>query len=543
MDLSLPTVHLTRLPEWLALAGHRSANPEPNLGRLFAEDSQRAQRLCVEHQELLLDYSKNLVTDETLALLMELARARGLPGQIEKLFAGARVNSSEDRAAFHVALRAPGGSVSEIEGNDVGPQVQAVLARMADFSEGVRSGQWKGQTGKRIRHVVNIGIGGSDLGPRMALRALRPYASADLRVDFLSNLDGADFAARVEHLDPAETLFVVCSKTFNTEETLANARVARDWLVGALGEEAAVARHFVAATANVEAAVQFGIEPARCFEFWDWVGGRYSLASSVGLSLMLGVGPEAFRAMLGGMHAMDNHFRRAPLEANMPVLLGLLGVWYTGFLEAETHCIAPYSQDLAEFPAYLQQLEMESNGKGVGAGGGDLEHHTAPIVWGQSGTRGQHAFFQLLHQGTRRVPVDFIGFARSHNPVADHHDRLMAHCFAQSEALAFGHADEPHRACPGNRPSNTLLAPLLTPGVLGQLVALYEHKVFVQATLWGVNPFDQWGVELGKKNARQIFSEIEAGSAHPDPSPPDPSHDGSTRALIQRYLAQRGGGD
>jgi glucose-6-phosphate isomerase len=537
VDLSLPPGDLTRLPEWLALAGHRSANPEPNLARLFAEDSQRAQRLSVEHEELLLDYSKNLVTDETLALLTGLARARGLPGQIEKLFAGARVNSSENRAAFHVALRAPRGSVSEIEGNDVGPQVQAVLARMADFSERVRSGEWKGQTGKRIRHVVNIGIGGSDLGPRMALRALRPYASADLRVDFLANLDGADFAARVEHLDPAETLFVVCSKTFNTEETLANARLARDWLVAALGEETAVARHFAAATANVEAAAHFGIDPALCFEFWDWVGGRYSLASSVGLCLMLAVGPEAFRAMLAGMHAMDSHFRRAPLEANMPVLLGLLVVWYTGFLAAETHCIAPYSQDLAEGPAYLPQWEMERTGTGVGAGGGELEHHTAPIVWGQSGTRGQHAFFQLLHQGTRRVPVDFIGFARSHNPVADHHDRLMAHCFAQSEALAFGHADEPHRACPGNRPSNTLLAPLLTPGVLGQLVALYEHKVFVQATLWGVNPFDQWGVELGKKNARQIFSEIEAGSAV------SPNHDGSTRALIQRYLAERRGGD
>lgn len=537
MDVSPPSGPLTRLPEWLELSAHRAAMGELDLASLFLEDSGRAARLRVEHEDLLLDYSKNLVTDQTLALLTQVARATGLPECIEALFAGARLNVSEDRPAFHVALRAPAGSESKIEGEDVGERVQGVLARMEKFCLEVRSGRWTGHTGKRIRHVVNIGIGGSDLGPRMACRALRPYANPDLHVDFLANLDGDDFATRVEALDPAETLFVVCSKTFATEETLANAQAARDWLIGALGDEAAVARHFVAASADAEAAGRFGIDPAHCFEFWDWVGGRFSLASSAGLSLMLSVGPEAFREVLAGMHAMDAHFRRAPLEANMPVLLGLLGVWYGGFLDAETHCVAPYSEALTEFPAYLQQLEMESNGKGVGITGAPLDHHTAPIVWGQTGTPSQHAFFQLLHQGTRRVPCDFIAFARAHHRVAEHHDRLMAHCFAQSEALAFGCPGEPHRACPGNRPSNTLLAPLLTPRVLGQLVALYEHKVFVQATVWGINAFDQWGVELGKDLARRIFAEIETGTG------PGPDHDGSTRALIRRYLDARQAGD
>ena len=534
MNDSPPSGPLTRLPEWLELSAHRAATGELDLASLFLEESGRAERLRVEHEDLLLDYSKNLVTDQTLALLFQLARAPQVPEQIEALFAGARLNVSEDRSAFHVALRAPAGRESTIEGEDVGERVHGVLARMEKFCLDVRSGRWKGHTGQRIRRVVNIGIGGSGLGPKMACRALRPYADPDLEVDFLANLDGDDFATRVEALDPAETLFVVCSKSFTTEETLANARAARGWLVGALGDESAVARHFVAASSDAGAAGRFGIDPANCFEFWDWVGGRYSLASSAGLGLMLSVGPEAFRDLLGGMHAMDEHFRRAPLEANMPVVLGLLGIWYSGFLDAETHCVAPYSEGLGDFPAYLQQLEMESNGKGVGVLGAPLDHHTAPIVWGQTGTPGEHAFFQLLHQGTRRVPCDFIAFARAHHRVAEHHDRLIAHCFAQSEALAFGSPGESHRACPGNRPSNTLLAPLLTPRILGQLVALYEHKVLVQATVWGINAFDQWGVQLGKALAQRIFTEFETGTG------PSPDHDGSTQSLMRRYLEVRG---
>jgi glucose-6-phosphate isomerase len=506
---------------------------EPSLAALFADDDERARRLSLEHEGLLLDYSKNLVTGDTLALLTGLADSVDLSGRIRGLFAGERVNSSEDRPALHMALRAPAGVAMEADGVGVSGDVHRVLDRMAEFCNAVRSGAWRGMTGRPIRHVVNLGIGGSDLGPRMAVKALRPYATEDLEVAFLANIDGADFAERVRGLDPAETLFVVCSKTFTTEETLANARAARAWLVESLGDEAAVARHFVAASANGAAAADFGIDPSGCFEFWDWVGGRYSLASSAGLSLMLGVGPEHFREMLAGMHAMDEHFRRAPFEANMPVLLGLLGVWYGGFFDAETHCIAPYSEALADFPAYLQQLEMESNGKRVGASGAPLEHASSPIVWGEPGTRSQHAFFQLLHQGTRLVPCDFIGFARGHQEIADHQDRLMAHCFAQTEALAFGHSGPPERACPGSRPSNTLLARQLTPAVLGQLVALYEHKVFVQATIWGVNPFDQWGVELGKNLARRILSDIQSGCEG------ETQHDASTRALIRRYLDER----
>ena len=539
MDVSPQSGDLTRLPQWLELARHRDAlaETETTLASLFAGDSDRTNRLSVEHEDLLLDYSKNRVSDETLALLVDLARARDLPGRIEALFTGGRVNPSENRSALHTALRAPADSVVEIGGKDVVGEVHAVLGRMSAFCEAVRSGAWLGHSGKRIRHVVNIGIGGSDLGPRMACRALAAYAHPDLDVAFLANIDGADFAARVEGLDPGETLFIVCSKTFGTEETLANAHAARDWLVAGLGDEAAVARHFVAASANVDAALRFGIDPAGCFEFWDWVGGRFSLASSVGLSLMLAVGPEHFSAMLEGMRSLDAHFRSAPLEANMPVLLGLLGVWYSGFHGAASHCIAPYSEALGDFPAFLQQLEMESNGKRVSEDGTTLAFDTAPIVWGQSGTRGQHAFFQLLHQGTRLVPCDFIGFARGHDRVADHQDRLMAHCFAQSEALAFGRGGSPEQTCPGNRPSNTLLAPRLTPRVLGQLVALYEHKVFVQATVWGINAFDQWGVELGKTLAGEIRAEIEAGDVPAD------GHDASTRALIERYLAQRDAGD
>jgi len=533
VDVSPGSSSLTDLPAWRSLEGHRADLGTPSLSALFAGDDERAERLSVEQEGLLLDYSKNLVTDETLALLVALAESRGLPERIRSLFAGERINFSEDRPALHVALRAPAGMAMEAGGAAVSGEVHAVLDRMSEFCDQVRSGAWKGSTGKPIRCVVNVGIGGSDLGPRMAARALRPYAADHLEVRFLANIDGEDFAEAVRGLDPAETLFVICSKTFGTEETLANARAAREWLVAALGDERAVARHFVAVSANVAAAEAFGIEASNCFGFWEWVGGRYSLASSAGLSLMLAVGADPFRQMLAGMHTLDEHFRRAPLEANMPVLLGLLGVWYGGFFDAETHCVAPYSEALAEFPAYLQQLEMESNGKGVGEGGAPLAYSTAPIVWGEAGTRGQHAFFQLLHQGTRLVPCDFIGFARGHHEIADHQDRLMAHCFAQTEALAFGQSGPPEKACPGNRPTNTLLARQLTPAVLGQLVALYEHKVFVQATIWGVNPFDQWGVELGKNLAARVLAEIQSGPQGGE------NLDPSTRALIRRYRDER----
>ena len=537
MDSAKASDDLTALPEWRALAQHRDRLGDLELARLFDQDARRAERLAMEHDDLLLDYSKNLVTEETLGLLAGLARARRIPARIAALFAGEPINASEDRPALHVALRAPRERTLEVAGSDVVSQVHDVLARMASFCEAVRSGAWVGYSGRRIRHVVNLGIGGSDLGPRMACRALAAYTDADLQVHFVANIDADDLGGKLAGLDPAETLFVVCSKTFTTEETLANAHAAREWLLASPADESAVARHFVAASANLEAAGRFGIDPTLCFEFWDWVGGRFSLASSVGLSLMLAIGPERFREMLAGMHSMDEHFRTAPLEANMPVLLGLLGVWYVGFHGVSSECVAPYSEALADFPAFLQQLEMESNGKRVSERGEPLGHETGPVVWGQSGTRGQHAFFQMLHQGTRWVPCDFIGFARGHARVADHQDRLMANLFAQSEALAFGHRGSPEQACPGNRPSNTLLAPLLTPRILGQLLALYEHKVVVQAAVWGINAFDQWGVELGKKLAGRIRQEIEAGSVS------EGQHDASTQALIERYLAQRDAGD
>jgi len=519
------------LPEWRALAAHFEAVREHHLRDLFAEDPKRAERFSLEAAGLFLDFSKNRVTDETFRLLTALAEARGLRGRIDTMFAGERINSTEDRAVLHVALRAPRDATIEVDGENVVPAVHAVLDRMAAFAGRVRSGAWTGHTGRPVRNVVNLGIGGSDLGPAMATEALAPHAAPGMTFRFVSNVDGADFATATADLDPAETLFIVCSKSFTTQETLANARTARAWLLDALGDESAVARHFVAVSTEAEKVEAFGIERENMFGFWDWVGGRYSLDSAVGLSLMVAIGPEAFREMLAGFHALDEHFRTAPFERNLPVVLGLLGVWYTN-----------------------QQLDMESNGKRVTHDGTPAAWDTGPVVWGEPGTNGQHAFFQLLHQGTRLVPCDFIGFCRSHHPLGDpglgrHHDLLMANFLAQTEALAFGKtADEvraegvpeaqvPHRTFPGNRPTNTLLADQLTPAVLGALVALYEHKVFVQATVWDVNAFDQWGVELGKALAGRILEEIGA-----DGEPP-PVHDASTQALLRRYRARRADGD
>lgn len=535
----------TELSEWQALVAHQKRIEGRHLRDGFAEDPGRATRMRLEDGGLLLDYSKNRIDDEGLQLLAELARAVGLPEQTAAMMAGERINVTEDRAALHVALRAPVGQVIRVDGEDVVPAVHAVLGRMSAFAERVRSGGWTGHGGRRIRHVVNIGIGGSDLGPRMAHHALRPFAHPDVDVAYVSNVDGRDISAVIARRDPAETLFIVCSKTFTTQETLANAHAARDWCVSALGDGAAVARHFVAVSTNAEAVRAFGIDPENMFGFWDWVGGRYSLTSAVGLSLMVAIGPTHFRELLAGAHAMDEHFRTAPFERNMPVLLGMLGVWYASFFDWPSHCVVPYSEDLRLFPSYLQQLDMESNGKRVDGDGRRVETHTGPIIWGEAGTNGQHAFFQLLHQGTHPVPCDFIGFTRSHAAVGRHHDLLMANCFAQSAALAFGRSAEavasagvddalvPHRTFPGNRPSNTLLAKQLTPEILGRLVALYEHKVFVQGVVWGVNSFDQWGVELGKVLATRILEEIDSGDVAAG------EHDASTESLLRRYLVER----
>ncbi len=536
---------LTERPEWQALVAHGSSVGGLHLRELFAADPQRGERLTLEAAGLYLDYSKNRVTDETLELLFAVARAAGLRERTDAMFAGERINVTEDRSVLHVALRAPRTARLVVDGHDLIPEVHAVLDRMAAFTEQVRSGAWKGHTGRPVRAVVNIGIGGSDLGPAMAYTALRHVSSRDLAVRFVSNVDGTDFAEAVRDLDPAETLFVVCSKTFTTLETLANAKAARDWCVGALGDEAAVARHFVAVSTNAEAVSAFGIDTANMFAFWDWVGGRYSYTSAIGLSLMLGIGHQAFARMLAGFHAMDEHFRTAPFERNMPVLLALIGVWNNNVLGADTHAVLPYDQYLERFADYLQQLDMESNGKRVGLDGRPVAHQTGPVIWGQPGTNGQHAFYQLMHQGTKLVPCDFIGFCRSLNPLGRQHDLLMANFFAQAEALAFGKtADEVaaegvpaelvgHRTFEGNRPSNTIMADQLDPGVLGVLVALYEHKVFVQGVVWQVNSFDQWGVELGKLLAGRIAPELEA------PEEPSLAHDSSTNALIRRYRARR----
>ena len=531
--------------EWRGLQEHLLTIKDVHLRTLFEQDEGRADRLCLEAAGLYLDYSKNRVSDATLAKLLALAHARDLPLCIRRMFSGARINQTEDRAVLHVALRNRANTSIRVSGKDVMPDVNAILGKMGEFSDRVRSGQWTGHTGKPVRNVVNIGIGGSHLGPAMACRALTPYARHGPAVRFVSNVDATDFVEQTCGLDPAETLFVVVSKTFTTDETMINAKAARSWLLASLKDGAAVARHFVAVSANTAEVRKFGIEEGNIFTFWDWVGGRYSLCSAVGLSLMLAIGPENFTAMLEGCHAMDRHFHDAPLDRNMPVILGLLGVWYTDFFGAETHAVLPYDQTMDRFVDYLQQMDMESNGKSVDLHGGRVDYQTGPVVWGAPGTDGQHAFYQLLHQGTRLVPADFIGFCRSHNPLGDHHGKLTANLVAQTEALAFGRpredapadrAEDPvlaHRTFEGNRPSNTLLADQLTPEVLGALIALYEHKVFVQGVIWGINSFDQWGVELGKALARRVFEELVA------PGSDVSGHDASTAALIRRLRSRR----
>lgn len=536
---------ITRTGEWKALAAHAATLRGAHLRGLFEDDSARGDELTLDAGDLHLDFSKNRVDREALRLLAAVAERAGVARRAEAMFRGERINVTENRPVLHVALRAPRGEVIEVDGHDVVPDVHDVLDRMADLSGRVRSGGWTGATGRPIRAVVNIGIGGSDLGPQMAYRALRDFADPRLTVRFVSNVDGSDVGDAVDGLDPAETLVIVSSKTFTTVETLTNARTARAWLTDALGEDA-VGRHFVAVSTNAEEVAAFGIDTANMFGFWDWVGGRYSLDSAIGLSLMIAIGAEAFGEMLAGFRAMDEHFRTVPPEANMPVLLGMLGIWNAEFLGAETHAVLPYSERLARFPAYLQQLDMESNGKSTDLHGRPVDLATGPIVWGEPGTNGQHAFYQLIHQGTRLVPSDLIGFAQPAVERGPHHDLLMANLFAQAEALAFGKTAEevaaegvapalvPHRTFPGNRPTNVILAPRLTPSVLGQLIALYEHKVFTQGVVWGVNSFDQWGVELGKVLAMRIEPELTADGE------PALAHDGSTNALIRWYRARRG---
>jgi glucose-6-phosphate isomerase len=532
----------TARPAWQALAAHYEKVRELHLRQLFADDPKRGERLTAEAVGLYLDYSKNRLTDETLRLLLQLAQECGLRARIDAMFRGDKINLTEDRAVLHVALRAPRGTSIVVDGENVMPQVYAVLDKMADFCQRVRSGAWKGHTGKRIRNVINIGIGGSDLGPVMAYEALKYYSDRSMTFRFVSNVDGTDFAEAVHDLDPAETLFIDASKTFTTLETMTNAQTARAWVLAALGgDAAAVARHFVAVSTNAAEVAKFGIDTANMFEFWDWVGGRYSMTSAIGLSTMLALGPEHFHAMLDGFHQMDEHFRTAPFERNMPVLLGLLGVWYTDFFGAQTVAVLPYEQYLKRFPAYLQQLTMESNGKHVRLDGTRVDYQTGPVYWGEPGTNGQHSFYQLIHQGTRLIPCDFIAFVKTLNPLGQHHDILLANVFAQAEALAFGKTPEevkaegtpewlvPHRVFEGNRPSNTLLAEQLTPATLGKLVALYEHCVFTQSVIWHIDAFDQWGVELGKVLAQRIIPELES------PAEPRLAHDSSTNNLIRRY--------
>ena len=531
-------------PAWQALTAHRDAIAATHLRQLFATDPGRGERLTLTAAGVHLDYSKHRVTDETLRLLVELAGQSGLRARIDAMFAGEKINETERRAVLHVALRAPRGAEIRVDGEDVVPGVHAVLDAMSAFADRVRGGEWRGHTGRRIRNVVNIGIGGSDLGPVMAYEALRHYSAREMNFRFVSNVDGTDFAESVRDLDPAETLFVVASKTFTTLETMTNARTARAWSIAGLGgDPAAVAKHFVAVSTNAEEVAKFGIDTANMFGFWDWVGGRYSMDSAIGLSTMLAIGPDAFREMLAGFHEMDEHFRHAPFERNLPVLMGLLALWYNDFFGAQTVAVLPYDQYLKRFPAYLQQLTMESNGKRVRLDGAPVGCDTGPIYWGEPGTNGQHSFYQLIHQGTRLVPCDFILFAQTLNPLGVHHDLLAANVFAQGEALAFGKTAEelraegvpewlvPHRTFPGNRPSSTLLLERLTPAALGRLVALYEHAVFVQGVVWGINPFDQWGVELGKVLAKRIEPELVPGV--------DPCHDSSTNALIRRYRQLR----
>ncbi len=533
---------LTARPAWRALAAHHTLLRERHLRDLFAEDPGRGERLAVEALGLYLDYSKNRITDETLRLLLQLAEECGLRARIDAMFRGEKINLTEGRAVLHVALRAPRGATLRVDGENVVPRVHAVLDRMDDFANRVRGGVWLGHTGQAIRNIVNIGIGGSDLGPVMAYEALRHFSDRALTCRFVSNVDGTDFAEAVIDLDPAQTLFIVSSKTFTTLETMTNARTARDWLLRGLGgDQRAVARHFVAVSTNAARVAEFGIDPANMFEFWDWVGGRYSMDAAIGLSTMLAIGPDHFRALLDGFHQMDEHFRTAPFERNLPVLMGLLTVWYVNFFDAAAIAVLPYEQYLKRFPAYLQQLIMESNGKRVTRDGVAVDYQTSPVYWGEPGTNGQHSFYQLLHQGTRIVPCDFIAFHKTLNPLGQHHDLLLANVFAQSAALAFGKTAAevraegtpdslvPHRVFAGNRPSNTLLAEQLTPATLGKLVALYEHSVYTQGVIWDINPFDQWGVELGKALAERIIPALSGGQE------PALDHDPSTNTLIRRH--------
>jgi glucose-6-phosphate isomerase len=540
MEASVPP--LTSRPAWKALQAHHDKVRELHLRELFANDPKRGERLGIDAAGLYLDYSKNRITGETLKLLLQLAEESGLRARIDAMFRGEKINITENRAVLHVALRAPREASIVVDGGDVVPEVHAVLDKMSAFANRVRGGEWKGHTGKRIRNVLNIGIGGSDLGPVMAYEALRHYSERGMTFRFISNVDSTDFAEAVHDLDPAETLFVVSSKTFTTLETMTNAESARDWSVKGLGGDTkAVAKHFVAVSTNAAKVAEFGIDTANMFGFWDWVGGRYSMDSAIGLSTMLAIGPENFRALLDGFHEMDEHFRNTPFERNLPVLMGLLSIWYNDFFGAQTVAVLPYEQYLKRFPAYLQQLTMESNGKYVTLDGKKVTYDTCPVYWGEPGTNGQHSFYQLIHQGTRLIPCDFIAFAKTLNPIGRHHDMLIANVFAQAEALAFGKTAEevtadgtpdwlvPHRVFEGNRPSNTILAERLTPATLGKLVALYEHNVFTQGTIWSINPFDQWGVELGKVLAQRIVPELESESE------PDLRHDGSTNHLIRRY--------
>jgi len=538
---------LTARTSWKNLQNHAAKIRDVHMRELFAEDPKRGERFAIEALGLYFDYSKNRITDETLVFLLKLAEETGLKAKIDAMFRGDRINLTEDRSVLHVALRAPKGASILVDGENVVPQVHAVLDKMADFTNRVHKGEWKGHTGRRIRNIVNIGIGGSDLGPVMAYEALKSYSERSLNFLFVSNVDDSDLAEAIRGLDPAETLFIVASKTFTTQETMTNAQSARDWLLAGLGGDAtAVAKHFVALSTNAAKVSAFGIDTSNMFEFWDWVGGRYSMVSAIGLSTMLSIGVKNFHALLDGFHQMDEHFRTTPFDRNLPVLMALLGIWYTDFFDAQTVAVLPYEQYLKRFPAYLQQLTMESNGKHVTVDGVQVDYNTSPVYWGEPGTNGQHSFYQLIHQGTRLIPCDFIAFARSLNPMGRHHDILIANVLAQSEALAFGKTAEqvrnegtaewlvPHRVFDGNRPSNTIFAEQLTPGILGKLIALYEHSVFTQGAIWNIDSFDQWGVELGKVLAQRIVPELEAKNE------PALSHDSSTNRLIQHYRALKG---
>ena len=540
-----PATPLTQLAAWKALTAHYEKIRNKHLRDLFKEDPGRGTRLNAEAEGIYLDYSKHRITDETLKLLLQLAEESGVKARLDAMFSGEKINITEKRAVLHVALRAPKGEKILVDGKDVVPEVHEVLDRMSAFSDRVRNGEWKGHTGKPIKNVINIGIGGSDLGPVMAYEALRYYSRRDMTFRFVSNVDGTDFAEATRDLDAEETLFIISSKTFTTLETMTNAHTARDWALKKLGDEKSIAKHFVAVSTNAEEVTKFGIDTENMFGFWDWVGGRYSMDSAIGLSTMLAVGPENFQKMLAGFHAIDEHFRTAPFEKNLPVLMGLLSVWYNDFFDAQTVAVLPYEQYLKRFPAYLQQLTMESNGKHVTLSGEKVEYQTGPIFWGEPGTNGQHSFYQLIHQGTKLIPCDFIGFAKTLNPLGDHHDLLMSNVFAQAEALAFGKTPEevkaegtpdwlvPHRVFEGNRPTNTILLDELTPEALGKLVALYEHSVFTQGAIWQIDSFDQWGVELGKVLAKKIIGELEGKD-------PGGKHDSSTNTLIERYKKQRG---